>query len=69
MLGFYRKGSFMDWIGLGWVLLVCGRVGVFFCRLYACGVGVFLWRDCGLRDWQKIGEASCCCGKLAFRLL
>ena len=47
MLGFYRKGHFMDWIGC--CLFTGGRKC--FCRLYACGVGVFLWRDCGLRDW------------------
>ena len=40
MLGFYRKGCFMDWVECWGCLFAGGRESVF-CRLHACGVGVF----------------------------
>ncbi len=65
MLGFYRKGNFIDWIGLRWVLLVCGRVGVFFAGCMRVGLGFSKFVNCkGRRDgicgeWIEESKRAC----------
>ena len=56
MLGFYRKGSFMDWVGCWSCLFAGGRV--FFCRLHA-SVGLVFSKfvDCKGREMEFAGNS------------